>query len=50
MEDIYWIKEKIHDSDINLDVYAVLNMPGPFEDLGKWAFSSNIAYLEMKPW
>ncbi|CAG9334001.1 unnamed protein product [Blepharisma stoltei] len=35
---------------INKDVLAIMNMPGIYEDNGKWLFTTNEAYAQMKPW
>lgn len=40
----------MHNPDINIDVYSIIELPGPLEDYGQFTFSSNIAYLQMKPW
>ena len=48
--DIEDIKNSTLSLDIKKDILVVMDQPGVNEDYGKWLFSTNIAYAQLKPW
>ena len=43
------IRNKYLDLDIRKDILVVMNYPGINEEEGKWLFTTNIAYAQLKP-